>query len=203
MEHTFACNCLGNFEVGQYFCHLSLCIPSTRLSCPFCGKASLCLILRPGSIGCVAYSSLTSPCRVFHIPILVVAYRLSPNAYCLLPIAYCLLPIAYCLLPIAYCLSLPLLRLSPRPSLIPLLSCCQLRVLVPHHCPSVSAPVPAYCLRVRLLLHSFVNMSPMLLHRLSMPAAVDSHLYALSYIYGSWFMPCLFRSASTPCSIHL
>src|SRR5579859_4926653 len=24
MEHTFACNCLGNFEVGQYFCHLSL-----------------------------------------------------------------------------------------------------------------------------------------------------------------------------------
>src|SRR5579859_7405627 len=45
-----------------------LCIPSTRLSCPFCGKASLCLVLRPGSLGCVAYPSLASPCRVFHVP---------------------------------------------------------------------------------------------------------------------------------------
>jgi hypothetical protein len=116
-------------------------------------------------------------------------------------IAYCLLPNTYCLLPIACRCRCYVSRQDQVDS--PLCRVVNFESSSPIIAPAYSAPVPAYCLHVLLLLHGFANTSPMLLHRLSMSAAVDSHLYALSYVYSSWFTPCLFCSACAPCSTHL
>jgi hypothetical protein len=83
-------------------------------------------------------------------------------------IAYCLLPNTYCLLPIVCrcrCyvsrqdqVRFPFCRVVNFESSSPIIA------------RAYSAPVPAYCLHVRLLLHGFANTSPMLLHWLPMPS---------------------------------
>jgi hypothetical protein len=153
-------------------------IPSTRLSCPFCGKASRShfFVLALLGVSCTLCSRLyhcLAGCSTY--PILVVAYCLLLIAYCLLLIAYCLLPIACrcrCYVSSQDQVRFPFCRVVNFESSSPSLP------LVfgppPHLLPPCSPASPQFH-------HYSSNASPLALHA----PAVDSHLYALSYVYSS------------------
>src|SRR5579859_6265260 len=89
-------------------------------------------------------------------------------------------------------------RLSPRPSFDS--PFCHVVNSEPHPS-SLSGVIQLPSLSMSLL-HSFATTSPIFLHWLSMPIAVDLSPSLLSYIHSSWFSPISSISASASCSIH-